>query len=242
MTYGDRVICVGEAVKEHIMNGYNLDNSDNRITVIQRGVDLERFNKNCINQNFINKFIKEYNLNDKFIVSTVGRITWLKDYETFIESIAIAKKDIPNITGIIVGGAREDKLDYLESLKNLAIKFDVLDNIKFVGSQSNMAEIYYLSDILINASLKMGNVARTVIEALAMDTPVIATTYEGLKDIVIDGKNGAIIETKNALQLAKKIVEVKQYDYQNVSHTIPKEYTLDVMTKSTLRVYKEALE
>jgi glycosyltransferase involved in cell wall biosynthesis len=241
MTKGDRVICVGEAVQEYIINGYALDNNDNRITTIQRGVDLSRFNILNIDKSFIKSFKEEHELENKYIVTSVGRITWLKDYETFIEAIAIAKLEIPNIIGLIVGGAGKGKIDYLNSLKRLVAQYNLEDNIKFTGSQSKMPEIYFLSNILVNASLKMGNVARTIIEALALDTLVIATTYEGLNDIVVDGKNGAIIETKNAKQLANKIVEVKNNNYQNVSKTIPKEYTLDMMSESTLDVYKNLL-
>lgn len=241
MTTGDRVICVGEAVLEHIVNGYDLDNADNHISVIQRGVDLSKFNSKNLDKEFIKSFIKEHGLKDKYIVTSVGRITWLKDYETFIEAIALAKSDIPNIVGLIVGGAAENKADYLESLKRLTIKLGVSDSIRFTGSQSKMPEIYFLSNVIVNASLKMGNVARTIIEALALDTPVIATTYEGLRDIIIDGKNGAIIETKNAKQLARKIVDVKNHNYQNVSNTIPEEYTLDAMAKSTLSIYQNLI-
>jgi len=241
MTKGDRVICVGEAVQEYVINGYNLDNSDNHITTIQRGVDLSKFNAKNLNIEFINSFKKKYELEDKYVVTSIGRITWLKDYETFIKAIALAKKDIPNITGLIVGGAGDVKIDYLTSLRRLVIQYDVENNIKFTGSQSEMPEIYFLSDIIVNASLKMGNIARTIVEALALDTPVIATTYEGLNDIIIDGKNGAIIETKNHKQLAQKIADVKNHNYQDVSKTIPLEYTLDVMVQRTLYVYRNLL-
>jgi glycosyltransferase involved in cell wall biosynthesis len=243
MTKGDRVICVGEAVQEYIINGYNLDNNDNRITTIQRGVDLSRFNTKNLDTEFIGSFKKKYKLADKYIVTSVGRITKFKDYETFIEAIAIAKLEIPNIIGLIVGGARSDKQEYLESLQRLSTELGVENNIKFVGSQSKIIEIYSISNILISTTIskKMGNISRAIIEALALDVPVICTTSDNLIDIVIDGINGAIIESKNISQLATKIIEVRNHNYQNVSKTIPEEYTLDMMTKSTLDVYRNIL-
>lgn len=243
MSSGDRVICVGEAVQEHIINGYNLNNLDNHISVIQRGVDLDKFNRHNLDKKFINSFIEQYKLHDKYIVATVGRIVRQKDFDTFIESIAIAKKDIPNIVGLIVGGVREDKLGYLESLQDLSCRLGVNDNIKFVGSQPKIIEVYSISDIFVSATVseKMGNISRAIIEALALDVPVICTTNDRLIDIIEDGKNGAIIETKNAAQLAQKIIEVKRQNYKNVSNTIPKEYTLEVMTKDTLNIYADLL-
>ncbi|MGB5792821.1 glycosyltransferase, partial [Poseidonibacter sp.] len=117
MTNADAVICVSNSIKEYIQKHYNTDSK--KITVIPRGIDLELFNLDNIDKDFIENFEEEYNLSDKFIVSSVGRVTQLKDYETFIKAISLVKKDIPNIKALIVGGVRSDKEDYLNLLKKL---------------------------------------------------------------------------------------------------------------------------
>jgi glycosyltransferase involved in cell wall biosynthesis len=237
MTKGDRVIAVGEVVKEHVVNGYNID--PNKVTIIQRGVDTNKFSPLSVDNKFIQEFKKEYNLDDKYIVTSVGRITWLKDYETFIKSIALAKDHIPNITAVIAGGVREDKENYFQSLKDLAIRYNVEDRVHFVGSQSEIAEIYYLSDVLVNASLKMGNVARTIIEAFAMNTPVLATTYEGLNDLVENDKNGYIIKTQDEKDLAEKIILTHNKNFTNIRENLNQEYTLNTMINNTIKIYEE---
>jgi glycosyltransferase involved in cell wall biosynthesis len=236
MTKGDRVIAVSEVVKGYVIKGYGVD--ENKITVIQRGVDTEKFSDAGIDKIFIKSFKKQYNLNDKFIITSVGRVTWLKDYETYIKSIAIVKKSIPNVAGLIVGGVREDKTGYFEDLKNLAKKEGVEKQIVFTGSQTHIADIYALSDILVNASLKMGNVARTVTESLAMNTAVIATTFEGLNNLIEEGINGAIVETQNAEDLASKIKLLYENMPKNVKETLPYQFTLNALVASTLEVYR----
>jgi len=236
MTKGDRVICISEVVRNYIMKNYNT--SPHKITIIQRGVDLNIFNPLQIDENFITDFKNQFNLNGKFIVTSVGRITWLKDYETFIKAISVAKKSIPNIVGVIVGGVREDKNSYFESLKNLAAELDISENIVFTGSQNKMPEIYFLSDVMVNASLKMGNVARTITEALAMDTPVIATTYEGLNNVIIDNKNGYVIKTKDTKDLCDKILKSKNNTFGNIRADMNAEFTLEALVSSTINVYK----
>lgn len=235
MTKGDRVIAVSEVVRDYIIKGYEVDK--NKITVIQRGVDTAKFSESNLDQVFIDDFKQKYHLNDKFIISSVGRITWLKDYETFIKAIALVQIDIPNVAGVIVGGVREDKTDYYESLKALAKEEGVEDKIIFTGSQTSIAEVYALSDILVNASLKMGNVARTVTESLAMNTPVIATTFEGLNNLIEDGVNGAIIETQNTESLIEKIKLLHDDIPQNVKETLPYEFTLNALVENTIKVY-----
>ena len=236
MTKADKIICVSEVVMNYIVKNYNAD--VNRLTVIQRGVDMNKFNPSNLDKEFIENFKLKFNLKDKFIITSVGRITWLKDYETFIEAISIVKKTIPNVVGIIVGGVRKDKNNYFEDLKTLTNKLNISEDIIFTGSQKQMPEIYYLSDVIVNASLKMGNVARTVTEALAMNTPVIATTYEGLNDIVIDNKNGYIIKTTEPKDLANKIIKSYKNNFSNIRKNLNSEFTLNSLVESTIKIYR----
>ena len=235
MIKADKTICVSEVVRDYLIKNYNADIK--KLTVIQRGVDINKFDPEKVNNHFIKQFKQQHNLNNKFLITSVGRITWLKDYETFIEAIAITKKVIPNIIGLIIGGVREDKNNYFESLQKLAIKLNVSNNIIFAGSQKEMPEIYFLSDIVVNASLKMGNVARTITEALAMNTPVIATTYKGLNDIIIDGKNGYIIKTKDPIDLSNKIIRASDNSFEDIRENLNHEFTLEALAESTIKIY-----
>ncbi len=239
MTTGKRVICVSEVVKSYIESNYSVN--PDKLVVIQRGVDMQLFDPGNIDTGFIDEFRQRYHLHDKFIVASVGRITQLKDYETFIQSIGKCRGQIPNICGVIVGGAHQDRQEYFRSLQRLVHEQGLDENIIFSGSQTKMPEIYALSDVVVNASLKMGNIGRTVTEALAMNTPVIATTYEGLVDLVRDGVNGYLIRTQDIHDLSDKIVKVSESSFSNIRGTVDTEYTLDTMVNKTIGVYQSLL-
>lgn len=240
MTQGDRVICVSDVVKAHIMRHYPVEEA--RITVIQRGVDMNLFNPAATSPEFIAGFREQYGLDGRYVVASVGRITWLKDYETFIRAIAQSREAIPEITGLIIGGVRADKQAYLASLQRLASDLGVGDRIVFAGSQQRMPEIYQLSDVVVNASLKMGNVGRTVVEALAMDTPVVATTFEGLDNLVEDGRNGFIIENRDPDGLSERLQQLHAHPFVHTRTSIRREFTLEAMVEDTLAVYRSLLE
>lgn len=240
MVSGDRVIAVGQPVRDHVCKGYGIDPS--MIQVIERGVDMHAFDPDAVDNLFINAFKKEQRLGDKFIVTSVGRVTYLKDYESFIQAIAIAGQSIPNLCGLIVGGVHPEKQAYADSLRQLANDKGVADRVVFAGSQSKIAEVYALSDIVVNASLKMGNVGRTVVEALAMDTPVIATTWPGLRNLVEDGRNGSVIPTQDPEALAKAIIQLHAQRPTNIRQTVPDAYTLEHMVKSVVAVYESLLQ
>ncbi|MDD3056256.1 MAG: glycosyltransferase family 4 protein [Aliarcobacter sp.] len=235
MQKSDAVICVSNSIKEYIQKHYQT--SENKITVIPRGIDLELFNPKNIDETFIENFKKEFNLKDKFIVSSVGRVTQLKDYETFIKAILLVKKEIPNIVGLIVGGVRSDKEDYLNSLKSLIKELKLEDNIIFTGSQSKIEQIYALSDVIISSSKKPESFGRAVAEAICMNKPVIATNHGGVKDIIIENENGFFFEVGDYKELASNILESRTLSFDGYGY-ISSNFSLENMVGKTVEVYK----
>ena len=234
MQKSDSVICVSNSIKEYIQKHYQTP--ENKITVIPRGIDLELFNPNNISNDFINTFKKENNLEDKFIVSSVGRVTQLKDYETFIKAILLVKKEIPNIAALIVGGVRSDKQEYLNSLKKLVKDLKLEDNILFTGSQSKIAEIYALSNLVVSSSKKPESFGRAVAESIAMNTPVIATNHGGVKDIIIENENGFFFEIGDSDDLANKILKSKNLKFDGYNY-ISSNFSLENMLEKTINIY-----
>jgi len=235
MTKADAVICVSGSIKEYVQKNYNIANEI--ITVIPRGIDLDVFNPKNIDTSFVNNFKMEYNLNDKFIISSVGRITQLKDYETFIKAIASVKKDIPNIKALIVGGVRSDKEDYLKLLEELIQNLDLKDNIIFTGSQSKIAEIYSFSDVVVSSSKKPESFGRAVAESIALNTPVIATNHGGVKDIIIENENGFFFEVGNSSELSSKILKSRDLKFDGYNYIL-NTFSLENMLSKTIEVYK----
>jgi glycosyltransferase involved in cell wall biosynthesis len=239
MQKSDAVICVSNSIKEYIQKHYQT--SENKITVIPRGIDLELFNPKNIDETFMENFKKEFNLKDKFIVSSVGRVTQLKDYETFIKAILLVKKEIPNIVGLIVGGVRSDKEDYLNSLKSLTKELNLEENIIFTGSQNKIEQIYALSDVVISSSKKPESFGRAVAEAICMNKPVIATNHGGVKDIIIENVNGFFFEVGDDKSLANNILKSKKLSFDGYNY-ISNNFSLENMLDKTIAVYKKVLE
>ena len=238
MQKADTVICVSNSIKEYIQKHYQT--SEDKITVIPRGIDLELFNPKNIDEIFIENFKKEFNLKDKFIVSSVGRVTQLKDYETFIKAILLVKKEIPNIIGLIVGGVRSDKEDYLNSLKSLIKELSLEENIIFTGSQSKIEQIYALSDVVISSSKKPESFGRAVAEAICMNKPVIATNHGGVKDIIIENENGFFFEVGDEKELANNILKARNLEFDGYNY-ISSNFSLDNMVNRTIEVYKRLI-
>ena len=112
------------------------------------------------------------------------------------------------------------------------------DNIIFTGSQSRVAEIYALSDVVVSSSKKPESFGRSVAEALALNTPVVATDHGGVLDIVTEGENGFFYPVGESEILAQKIEECSTLKFDGYSY-ISEKFSLKQMVDKTLKVYKK---
>ena len=239
MTKGDAVICVSQPVKEYIQKNYGTP--DEKITVIHRGIDPAEFDPEELDRTWTDSFKTLYGLNGKFIVSSVGRITELKDYETFIRAVLDCSHEIPDILGLIVGGVWNDKQAYYKRLLALVKELHAEKHIIFAGSHSRMPEIYALSDVLISCSKKPESFGRTLIEAMAMNTPVIATRHGGALDIIEEGRNGFLVTPGSANELADALRRQKEIPRAGLREQVLRHFTLNEMVEETIGVYQRII-
>jgi glycosyltransferase involved in cell wall biosynthesis len=238
MTKGDHVITVSNAIKEYINSNYTHIDRD-RCHVIHRGLDKDEFDLNKVDHNWIDQFQKKYSLKSHYIVTSVGRITQLKDYETFIQAIALLQKKIPHIKGLIVGGVNRDKTKYYRKLTSLVASHNLSDRIIFAGSQTNIREIYFLSDLIVSSSKKPESFGRTVVEAMAMDTPAIGTNHGGIAEILPQER---LFEPQNINQLSQCINQIYKMPSQHYRDQTLDKFSLDTMVNQVLDVYNRVLK
>lgn len=239
MTCGDKVICVSGAIKDYVIKHYGVD--EQKLVVIPRGVDLDKFDPNNIDDSFIASFRGTYNLADKFVVSSVGRITQLKDLETFISAIAELKSSVPNLVGLIVGGVHTDRREYFNRLKLLVKQLGVDDFVHFAGSQEKVPEIYAMSDVVVSSSKKPESFGRSAAEAMAMNVPVVATGHGGILDIVLPGKTGQLFSPGDVAGLVQAILACSEMPRTGLREFVRENFTLDRMVSMTCDVYRQTV-
>jgi len=239
MTRGDRVLCVSNQVKEYIQTHYEV--SDDRVAVIPCGVDPQEFDPARIDEQTIQQLKNSFGLNGKTVITAVGRITRSKDYETFIRGIALCSEKRPELTGLIVGGTQSTHRSYRNHLEKLVHKLGVEDKIIFAGSQTHLPEIYALSDAVVSSSGTPETFGLTLIEALAMNTPVIAPRHGGPLDIITEGKNGRFFTPENAADLAEQITATLAEPPREFRTDTIRRFAAETMAAQTLAVYEERL-
>lgn len=239
LTQADRVICVSYAVQRHLQQNYGT--SERVMRVIHRGLDAAAFDPDHVDPVFVEKFLREHRLEGSFVVTSVGRITPLKGYDTFVRGVVAARREIPSLVGVIVGGTHADRSGYAGRLHDLVQELGAGDAIRFVGSQQNMSAIYALSNVVVSSSSKPESFGRTLIEALAMNRPVLATAHGGALEIVRDGENGLLFPPGDDAALARCLVAVSRRTYTGLRADVLQRFALETMVDRTLEVYREVL-
>lgn len=236
MTMGDRVIYGSRAIKDYILKNYSVDES--KLRYVPRGIDMSYFDPAQADRNFMEEFKRAYDLEGRYVITIVGRITEWKGHDTFIRALAEVQKKHSEVVGLATGGVGPGKEAYFQTLKTLTAETGA--DIRFAGSQSNVREIYALSDLIVSAaSTKAETFGRTAAEALAMNKPVIASAHGGSLDIVLDGENGFLFPPGDCAALANKILAAIPFKFTNMREHIDRNFSLNHMTEAELAVYSE---
>ncbi len=192
----DLITCDGENTKK-VMVGFGIPSQ--KIKFITFGVDIEKF-KPVLEKREIRKRL--HLLDSKTVIST-RFLTPVHDVETFVKSIPLVLKKIPETKFVIVGNGPQK-----EYLMNLAKTLDVFNEIKFVGGLSEEEMIFYLksADIYVSTSLSESGLAASTAEAMACELPIINTNTGDIELWIKNDEGGFIIPTKNPKALAEKII------------------------------------
>jgi glycosyltransferase involved in cell wall biosynthesis len=121
---------------------------------------------------------------DKPVIGFVGRLSPEKNIGAIIQ----CAKALKDYSFVFVGDGPQK-----EHLINLT---GVLNNVYFVGNQTNVEDYYVAFDLLILSSLTEG-LPLVIVEAMTCGTPVVSSNVGGINEILFDGLNGKLINNPN---------------------------------------------
>jgi len=131
------------------------------------GVKYEYFNKKGTGKD-------KYKLKDSFVLIEPGYLTWTKNQLKAVELFSEVKEEIKNSKLLLAG---YDKDPYSNQVKKLIKKLNLRGDVIITGyieKDSDVRDLYYLSDILIGPFLKQGGWASTF-EALVCGVPIVVS-------------------------------------------------------------------
>lgn len=163
-----------------------------KLKVIWNGIHLENYVPN------------EMPVRNNTIVS-VGRFVRKKGFDVLIEAFAKVKNQYVDAKLIIAGDGIEMENWQAAQARQLAIQASV----NFLGLVDNkqIPDVIKMGKVFVLPSRNEA-FGITVLEAMALGTPVIATDSGGVREIIEDNRYGYIVPVENSELLAQRMIEL----------------------------------
>ena len=178
-------------------------------TLIYNGVDLDAFQASPKEVEILRTELVGDAPDLPILAGVVTRITPEKGIHFLVRAMA-ELKGLFSMTGapiklLIVGGPYFQKdVDYMETLKQEVANLGVEDSVIFTGFLSDTRVVTSLLDIVLVPSIIPEACPRTIIEAMAVGKPVIATPLGGSKELVTP-ETGILVPPEDASAIAEAV-------------------------------------
>ncbi|GBE44758.1 MAG TPA: glycosyltransferase [Rhizobiales bacterium] len=229
-----------------------------RIRVIQRGVDLTRFDPAAIDAGRIASLRKKWGVNDGArIVLHPARLTGWKGQSDVIDAAARIFRAGSTGEGavFILAGDAQGRAAYVSMLERQIASDGLEGRVRLVGHCDDMAAAYAAAHVTLIASTEPEAFGRTSAEAQAMGCPVIVTRQgaspETLLTAARDGAEAAtgwIVPVAAPAALANAIAEALSLSHRDraamaarARALVSERFSSEEMKRQTLAVYDECL-
>jgi glycosyltransferase involved in cell wall biosynthesis len=133
------------------------------------------------------------------VVSTVGRLTGIKDHRLFIETARLIAHDDPDALFLIVGDG-----ELRQALEQAARDGGIARRTRFLGWRRDLDTVYGATDVFLLTSRNEGTPV-ALIEALAAGVPGVSTDVGGVRDVIEEGVSGLLAPYGDARALASHV-------------------------------------
>lgn len=231
----DKIIAVAGAAMDNLTEA-GVD--DKKITVIKNGVKPVR----KYSDEEIAEVKGSYGIKDEFIFAMIARVEDIKGHDFFIDAAKNIMKDNDNVKFMICGTG-----GYLEHVKSRVSSENLTDKILVTGHIKDVTAVMNIIDVNVNASFGTEATSLSLLEGMSLGKPIIASDYGGNPELVIDGVNGLMFESKNSIELEYKMRRILSNNelYASLSKGAQKlykeKYTADINARNIENVYLSVL-
>jgi glycosyltransferase involved in cell wall biosynthesis len=195
-----RVLAISDVIHKNVLDTTPLP--IDRVITLHDAVDTEHFSLARVSRERVRR---EFGFNDStLVVGFVGRFSHGKGHEEFLEAASRLNKKYNNIRFLVVGEASYGEKAYEQRIRSMCKSLKLDGVVLFAGFRRDIPDLMAAFDVFAFPSHAEA-FGLVLIEAMAMERPVVSTNCDGVLDIVVDGVTGLYVNPRNAIQLANAI-------------------------------------
>lgn len=232
----ERVICVSPDLRDRCISyGVRPD----RCLLVENGIDTEQFSRRLSQADAKTRLGIPA---ERFVIGAVGRLSEEKGFDRLIRASHRLLQQGRNLQVLIVGEGKERS-----ALESLIASLGYDDRIQLLGYIADPMPIYEAMDVYALSSLREG-LPNVVLEAMALDVPVVATRIAGIPRLVSHGENGLIVEPDDEPALEAAIARLlddaalRHTLAQSGRETVKDRYSFAVRMDRIRAIYDELLD
>ncbi len=196
--HSDTIIPVSEHIAEQVKS------INAKVQIVYGGVDTKKWSTE-IKPSF--SLRKEMSLkNGTMLIAQIGQLTRWKNYSDFIKAADIITNKYSNVHFLIIGGDLSRRgTGYKKELERLICELGIEDRIHILGHREEINHVMPQIDILAHPAINEP-FGRVLVEAMALEKPVVAYNCGGCREIIKDNVTGYLVALGNYEELAEKII------------------------------------
>ncbi len=194
LRYYEAVVCVSEDL---YLTCRKLGVPENRCQLVENAIDTTQFTRRTGRDEAKRRLGLPAEV---FTIGAIGRLSEEKGHELLIRAVDDLIRDGYDVALLIAGdGNQRQKLEVLR------VELGQGHRIRLLGFQSDVIPLYEAMDLFALSSLREG-LPNVVLEAMALEVPVVATRVAGIPRLIEDGRNGLLVEPGSIDALTAAIV------------------------------------
>jgi glycosyltransferase involved in cell wall biosynthesis len=195
----DRVVTTGEAGRRLLLE--QADVVPDRVTVVPTGVDVTHFDPGRVDGLAARRALGL--LPEAPVIGIVAVLRLHKGHIPLLRAMATPSLADRKVQLLIAGSGPMG--DYL---RDLAGSLGIASRVHFLGHREDVPEILAASDVVVLPSTRDEGVPQTILQAFALERPVVASDVAGIRQVVRDGETGLLVYPEDPDALAKCIVRL----------------------------------
>jgi glycosyltransferase involved in cell wall biosynthesis len=198
-----RVLAISSVIHRNVLDTTPV--TPDRVMTLHHAVDTEKFSLKNTDRRATRQ---ELRLDDAMLaVGFVGRFSPGKGHEEFLHAAHVIAKDHPHVRFVIVGEASRGEEAYARHIRMLCCDLGLVAVVLLVGFRSDIPDVMAAFDIFAFPS-HAESFGAVLIEAMALELPVVSTNCDGVLDIVVDGVTGLYVSPRDAPGLARALTQL----------------------------------
>ena len=229
----DRIITSGESVRSIVIAA---GIAPERVVTISAGVDGDRFHPGVSGRSVR----RELGLGEVPVVGLVANVRGSKGHNVFLDAAGTVLASRPDARFLIVG----DGVGF-EEVSRRVRQMGLDTSVRLTGFRRDVPEVMAALDVLVLPSIRSEAISQVIPQALAVGTPVVASTVGGSPELIRDGENGRLVPPGDSRALADAILSLlrdpeRARAMARAGQTMVRErYTIDATMARTTAVYRE---